>query len=93
MTTPVLPRIAADLPGLPGVPASIGPLCCPTCDQRAAVVHHLQDAGGDITPALICQGCGSAFELEATAYNAGLAAGVLAEKARSQSHNPEESNQ
>jgi hypothetical protein len=74
---------------LPGVPASLGPLRCPACDQRAAVVHHVPDpqAGDDLyIPTLICQ-CGAVFELEATAYNAGLAAGVLAQMARA-THNP-----
>lgn len=80
--TAVTPEVSADLPGLPGVPASIGPLRCPGCDQRTATVHHVQDGHGSITPTLICQGCGSVFELEATSYNAGLGAGVLAEKAR-----------
>jgi hypothetical protein len=79
---PVTPQIAADLPGLPGVPASIGPLVCPGCDQRASAIHHVQDGCGNITPTLICQGCGAVFELEATAYNIGLGAGILAEKAR-----------
>ena len=79
---PVTPQISADLPGLPGVPASIGPLACIACDQRTAAVHHVQDGRGSITPTLICQGCGAVFGLEATSYNIGLGAGVLAEKAR-----------
>lgn len=82
---PVTPEIASDMPGLPGVPASIGPLRCPTCEQRAATLNHVPDpeAGADlITPTLVCLGCGSVFELEATAYGVGLAAGVLAERGR-----------
>jgi hypothetical protein len=76
---------------LPGVPASLGPLRCPACDQRAALVHHVPGplAGDDLyIPTLICQ-CGAVFELEATAYNAGLAAGVLAQMARA-TRKPEE---
>jgi hypothetical protein len=81
-TIPVTPIIGEDLPGLPGVPATIGPLECPACDDRTAHIHHVQDGHGAIAPTLICRGCGSVFELEATAYHAGLRAGILAEKAR-----------
>jgi hypothetical protein len=79
---PVTPLVGAPLPGLPGVPSTIGPLVCPACDERAAHVHHVQDGHSSIAPTLICQGCGAVFELEAVSYNAGLGAGVLAEKAR-----------
>lgn len=84
---PVTPVVSRELPGHPGVPASIGPVGCPCCDRRTATVHHVPDPGAgedEYTPTLICAGCGSVFELEATAYGAGLAAGVLAERARSE---------
>jgi hypothetical protein len=80
VTTELVP--VTPLVGLPGVPSTIGPLVCPACDERAAHVHHVQDGHGSISPTLICQGCGSVYELEAVSYNAGLGAGVLAEKAR-----------
>lgn len=82
LRVPVVPVVTADLPGLPGVPASIGPLVCPACGQRAAAVHHVPD-GGDLYSALLtCRACGASAELDAIAYNAGLGAGVLAEKAK-----------
>ncbi len=77
------PRVAPDLPGLPGVPASIGPLTCPDCGQRTATVHHAPEGNDSYAALLACGNCGAVYELEATAYAAGLAAGVLAERARS----------
>jgi transcription elongation factor Elf1 len=75
-------QIAPDLPGLPGVPAGIGPVTCPDCGQRTATVHHAPEGNDSYAPVLACRGCGAICELEATAYAAGLAAGVLAEHAR-----------
>jgi hypothetical protein len=77
--TPVI-QIGPDLPGLRGVPEFIGPVRCPDCEDTATV-HHVPAGEGEFTPTLICP-CGSIFELEATAYSVGLAAGVLAQMAK-----------
>lgn len=76
--------VSADLPTLPGVPARIGPIRCPCCDERQATLSHEPDPAepGDYGVRLICFGCGSIFELETTAYIAGLAAGMLVALAR-----------
>jgi hypothetical protein len=72
-------HIGPELPGLPGIPSEIGPVPCPDCDTRQAVVHHIPAADGDYTPTLVCGDCGACHELEPNAYVIGLAAGVLYE--------------
>lgn len=40
--------VSADLPGLPGVPASIGPIRCPECEQLGAEVRHVRSLAGQL---------------------------------------------
>jgi hypothetical protein len=80
LRVPVTPVVTADLPGLPGVPESIGPLKCPECDRRAAAVYHSLD--GQLSAVLKCGWCDSSWEMWMVSYSAGLGAGVLAEQAK-----------
>lgn len=78
--------LSPDLPQLRGVPASIGMVKCPACEQRAAVIRHepAAAAGPDAayTARLVCGACGADNELDPGAYAAGLEAGVLVRAAR-----------
>lgn len=74
--------VSADLPDLPGVPATVGPVACPSCEQRAAIVRHEPRGDGTFGARLECGACGDSPDLEMLAYAAGLAVGVLIEAAR-----------
>jgi hypothetical protein len=76
--------VARALPGLPGVPASVAPVSCPGCGTRQATVHHIPAEAdpGTLAVRVHCGACRDVFDLEATAYHTGLAAGVLISLAR-----------
>ena len=74
--------VLADLPGLPGVPAAVGPVTCPSCLLPAAAVRHVPQGDGTYGARLECSSCGDSQDLLMNAYAAGLAAGVLIEAAR-----------
>jgi hypothetical protein len=74
--------VSAGLPDLPGVPATVGPVTCPNCDQRTAVVHHVPRGDGNYSAVTECNACGSRVDLWMNAYAAGLSVGVLIEAAR-----------
>jgi hypothetical protein len=84
-STPVF-NVSADLPGLRGVPAQVGPVGCFCCGRRTATVRHeRQGDGDDYSATLVCEGCGSVFDLLAgnpDAYATGLTVGILVEAAR-----------
>jgi hypothetical protein len=71
--------IGPELPDLPGVPGHIGPILCPGCGERTAVVHHVPDGEGGYVARLVCAPCTATWELDSESYTAGLAAGVLHE--------------
>jgi hypothetical protein len=76
-------RVAADLPGLPGVPSEVSGVRCFDCRQRTATVRHEQQ-GDDVRVTLACE-CGSIFSLlpgSGDAYLLGMEVGVLTESAR-----------
>lgn len=74
--------MSADLPGLPGVPAEVGPVACPGCGQCTATVGHHPLGDGTYTATLLCSGCGECRDLWMEAYTTGLTVGVLVEAAR-----------
>ena len=87
--------VSADLPGLPGVPESVGPVRCPECGQTTADVRHarrLTGQDGSYTARLTCHACGLTSTLDADGYAAGLSVGVLVERAR-QAQPPAVTNQ
>jgi hypothetical protein len=73
--------VLADLPGLPGVPAAVGPVTCPSCLLPGAAVRHAPQGDGTYRARLECGSCGS-HDLWTDAYAAGLAAGIIIEAAR-----------
>jgi hypothetical protein len=77
-------RISADLPGLPGIPAEIGPARCFTCDELAGTIRHHRRSDGSVDATLVCLACGSAFDLRVRddAYLMGLTIGRMIEAAR-----------
>lgn len=84
---PASPRfhVGPALPGLPAVPADISPVKCLGCEERTATIRHdCAGPGGALTATMICDGCGSVFDLLASneGYLAGLEAGVIVEAAR-----------
>jgi hypothetical protein len=74
--------VSAELPGLSGVPAEVGPVRCSGCNQRAAVIRHVPRGAGDYGAAAECSCCGGRDDLWMNSYAAGLAAGMLIEAAR-----------
>lgn len=79
-------RVGPDVPGLTGVPATIGPLRCPECGERSAVLWICQwgpvDPDSAVGFRLSCNDCGSIWEPDQFAVNIGMAAGVLVQLAR-----------
>jgi hypothetical protein len=74
--------VSADLPGLSGVPAEVGPVRCSGCDQRTAVIRHVPEGDGNYGAVAECSYCGGGIDLWMNSYAAGLAAGMLIEAAR-----------
>jgi hypothetical protein len=73
---------AETLPGLPGVPAVVGPVQCPGCQRKTATVHHILQSDGDVRARVDCSHCDEVTELWMEAYSIGLSVGVLVEAAR-----------
>ena len=74
--------VSADLPGLSGVPAEVGPVRCSGCDQRTAAIRHVPLGDGNYSAVAECSHCGDSVDLWMNSYAAGLAAGMLIEAAR-----------
>lgn len=74
--------VSAALLELPGVPEEVGPVRCPTCLERAAVVRHVPQGDGTYGASMDCRSCGDQSDLWMESYLAGLAVGILIEAAR-----------
>ena len=75
-------HVSAGLPELPSLPAEIGPVRCPECDQRTAVIKHVPQGDGNYSAESQCSSCGDRTGLDMISYAIGLTVGILIEAAR-----------